>query len=190
MVKFTAIMERVKSAWVAKNPEALRFISNTLIEEASLHHDKTLAKVSLLCYSLSKIISKIHFKKQKTWGEFNKDITHTLSSAVMALNEGNGDKFTESLHMAELAIHVLDKESGNFATFLMDKARIKQASRLYSLGRSLSDSADLTGAPKDEVMLYIGSTRETPREEKDFRGVNLKQRFSTTKTIFGGEKNA
>ncbi|MCK4883616.1 MAG: hypothetical protein KAS30_01970 [Candidatus Diapherotrites archaeon] len=189
MVKFTAVLERVKSAWVSKNPEALRFISNTLIEEASLQRDKSLARISLLSYALSKVISKVHFRKQNTWGEFNRHITHSISSAIMALHENNSAKFNKSLQEIEKTILLLDKKSGNFSTSIMDKARIKQASRVYSLGKSLSDSSDLTGAPKDEVMLYIGGTKETSREEKDFTGIKIKDRLENARTIFNGEKN-
>ena len=41
----------------------------------------------------------------------------------------------------------------------MHKARIKQASRAYSMGLSLGEAASLTGANKTQLLRYIGSTK-------------------------------
>ena len=79
-------------------------------------------------------------------------------------------------------ISELSSSHGRFLGDLIGKARVKQASRAYALGLSLSSAIELTGANRFELYAYIGRTKI----HDDMPSKSVAQRYETTKKVLGG----
>ena len=53
----------------------------------------------------------------------------------------------------------LDEKEGNYEETVMEKAKIKKASKLYGQGLSLRRASELTGADPVKVIDYIGGSK-------------------------------
>ena len=134
----------------------LRQLSNKLIEEAIVKDNKKLAKLSLISYALSKLTSKPHFTYLKNWEKFKKNLL--ILFATEKQGESTAKKLDSLLENVISEIRSFDTEANNYIRDVIEKARIKQASRAYAFGLSLSKAAELTGANKSSLMDYVGST--------------------------------
>jgi len=169
-------MKSIKEAFSKKELVKLRNESNGLIELAALHSDKVLAEMSLIAYSLHKILSKPHIIDSLKWKSVKAKIIDSLDESIECLKRKDFDSFKTELSELSKKVSAVDKEYGNFIQNVFEKAKVKQASRAYALGMSLSQSADLTGASKRELLSYIGATKIHDAEEKRL-GIKERKQF-------------
>jgi hypothetical protein len=140
-----------------ENAFELRKLSNNLIEAAMTSEDYRIVDMSLIAYAFSKIMEKPHFLENKNWPEFKKSMLYHLRT-----EEQKEQTIEDVPHLLSDVLKHLDEyynEAGNYATNVIEQARVKQASRLYALGVSLSKAADITHVGKNELLSYIGMTR-------------------------------
>ncbi len=149
-------MIRIKNAFKDRDSFKLREISNDAMKEAVLSGDKELANIAVLAYSLSKILSKLHFRRREEWKKFAKETEKTLYGLVGESKEGNLSGICDTLINL---VERIDHGAGNYTRGLVFKARVKLASQAYALGLSLSSAAELTGADKYELTRYVGATK-------------------------------
>lgn len=157
----------------------LRQLSNKLIEEAIIKDNKKLAKLSLISYALSKLTSKPHFTYLKNWKKFRKDLL--ILFATERQEEKTAEKLDALLENVISEIRSFDTEANNYIRDAIEKAKIKQASRAYAFGLSLSKAAELTGADKSSLMDYVGST--TIHDQPFTLTKPLKQRYKTAQQM-------
>ncbi|MDO8627921.1 MAG: hypothetical protein Q7K42_05625, partial [Candidatus Diapherotrites archaeon] len=136
----------------------LKKFSNKTIEEAALKNDKLLAEISLIAYALHKLLSKVHVIESMKWIRIRNAIFTSLDKSIFMLRAKKIAKFEAELGKISTNINNFDRDLGNFVQNVLDKAKIKQASRAYSAGLSLSQAAYLTNADKKSVQQYIGQT--------------------------------
>ncbi len=151
-------MIKIKNAFQELNSIKLREIANQAIEEAVLKSDKLLASVAVFAYALSKVLTKVHFRKRENWGRFKKRLSAQLSMFV-GLTKTRKDVYGILENKLIKLVEEIDKEAGNYTRNLMYKAKVKMASTAYALGVSAGTAADLTGADKFELLRYIGITK-------------------------------
>ncbi|GEM_PF-991327 len=155
---------------------ALREMSNKLIERAAITEDKNLVNLSLICYALSKLMKKPHIAESKKWQTFKTELNKDLEKEI--------EKPIEKTDISQLLKEVLDdlatfdKTMGNYMMDIVDNARIKQGSRLYALGLSMGQAAQMTGTSKPAIQSYIGSTKIHERH------------FTSSKTVKDRYRNA
>ncbi|NYZ79927.1 hypothetical protein H0N95_01600 [Candidatus Micrarchaeota archaeon] len=140
-----------------ENAFELRKLSNDFIEEAITSEDYRIIDMSLIAYAFSKIIEKPHFLENKKWPAFKKKMLEHLRE-----EEAKERTIEDVPHLlTDVLKHLRDfySDAGNYATNVIEQARVKQASRLYALGISLSKAADMTHVGKTELLEYIGMTR-------------------------------
>lgn len=166
----TTAFDRADSFW-------LRQLSNKLIEKAIILDNHKLANLSLIAYAFSKLTSKPHFTYLKKWPKFKKDML------VLFAIEKDKPHTTKSLEylLEEVisAIQTFDQEAGNYISDVIEQARIKQGSRAYALGLTLSKAASLTGANKEALFSYIGVTKIHDRPFTVTK--DLKDRYKTAR---------
>ena len=139
------------------NSLMLKDLSNHLIEQAVTTKDKRVVSLSLIAYGLSKLASKPHLVETKRWGQFKAHILKHLQEEIKKLETKE--------HLAELLESIIkdvtdfDKDAGHYMFDIIQKARIKQASRVYAIGASLSKAAEVTDANERELLQYIGTTK-------------------------------
>ena len=162
--------DRADSFW-------LRQLSNKLIEEAIILNNHKLANLSLISYAFSKLTSKPHFTYLKKWPKFKKDML------VLFTIEKDKPHTTESLEylLEEIIVFIedFDKEAGNYISDVIEQARIKQGSRAYALGLSLSKAAELTSIDKESLFKYVGVTKIHDRPFTVTK--DLKERYKTAR---------
>lgn len=162
---------QLKEAFEAGDLIKLRLLSNDCIEKAALKQSKELVQLSLIAYSLSKILSKEHIICNINWPEARNRILEDIDFALTALEKNDLKAFNNSLNDISGHITGIDKQLGNFVIDLMEKARLKQASRVYAFGLSLKAAVELTGTQEQELLKYIGGTRLAD-ERIEKKGIN------------------
>ena len=152
----------------------LRDLSNRAIESAALNQDKTLVDISLVSYALAKFMTKPHLFKSDQWSKFKAHILHEL--------EGKKD-FKIILDEIIEDVSSFDVSLGNYARDVIEKARIKQASRVYALGISLNRASELTGVSLSALLDYVGATKIHDRPYTKTKSVA--DRYRATKRALG-----
>jgi len=172
-------LQEVVKLFKQKRVLELRGLSNRLIREASIEENYAKAELGVIAYALHKLGTKEHISKSEKWQKVKQVITNDLSSAEYAASQNNSKVFIQKLKSIVKHITSIDSELGNFAQNVYDKAKVKQASLVYSYGLSLAQSADLTGADKKELQSYIGFTKmsdeETEQKKISQRVTELKE---------------
>jgi hypothetical protein len=136
-----------------KDALALRKISTTANSEAVIEGHRELILLALIDYSLSKILSKVHYEDVD--GEFYGKITSLMEQSASA----NKDDLILILEDIEDLVIKLDRKEGNYSRNIMEKARIKKAAKLYEQGLSLRRASELTDADPVEVLDYVGNSK-------------------------------
>jgi len=149
----------VKDAFSKNKTFKLRQISNKILETAALYNDEELAEISIVAYCLHKLSSKDHIVKSDKWNSIKKNILSSIESAIKSLKKEREKDFEVALSKIILNVNKTDRKLGYYIQNLHDKARVKQASRAYSLGLSLSQAASLTKADKGKLLPYVGGTK-------------------------------
>ena len=175
-------LSAVLSAFRAMKSRDLKILATHTAEEAALKDSKKLAKIAITAYALYKILSKSHFIRDKRWKGTAKIIENEIENAIKAASIGNDAGTMGALEKAEERINYIDGELSNFAGNIYGKAKMKQASTVYATGLSLSKAAELTGADKKELQMYIGSTR-IHDEHPNMEGIS--KRLKVLKEMLG-----
>lgn len=169
------LIKNMKKAFLRGDARKLKKISNEAIENAVLSRDKGLVLVSLVSYALYKMLTKPHYHYAPGWKDFVNEVVNHLEKCEKdprAIQETLGKKLVED-------IRKMDELHGRFMDDLMEKARVKQASRAYAMGLSLSSAIELTGADKFKLHAYIGKTKI--HEEIPARSV--RERYERAKEV-------
>ena len=141
----------------------LRELAGHYSDEAAIHQEEALIKLAMITYCFHKIFIKLHMR-QKTEAL----VEHTLKKLAQ--------KDYDSI-IGELV--EFDREHGLFEGGLVDKARIKIASRLHSRGISVAQSAGVTGARVSDIIEYFGETRGHQHVE----GKSVEERLNIARDI-------
>ena len=152
-------LEAMISAFDAHNIFDLKRIGNDAISDAVLENSKPMAQVSVISYSLYKMLSKRHFVESPRWKKVSDGIVHSLQNALESVLRGQEWRLTASLEDAISKIDEIDLELSNYARGIHEKAKVKQASTAYAMGMSLNQAAELTSADRNDLQRYIGVTR-------------------------------
>src|SRR3989344_5465475 len=166
--KLLEFVRRTESAFAGHKIVELKDISNDAIQLAALKSSHLLSEVSLIAYSLHKLLTKVHIAESGKWDALRNEIEKDLGNALAMIGKNDFKAFEKALHGVIGGIANVDSELGNYVQGTYDKARIKQASRAYSMGISLSRAAELTGADKKELLQYIGATKMHDEEAIKF----------------------
>lgn len=176
-------LEKLRNAFKRKNIPALKKISNRAIEQAAMTEDPDLVNISLISYALYKLVSKPHILRSDQWAKFVRDVDSDLEEAMKLRAEGKPIKGIMEKDIIR-DISAIDSSLGNYAHDIMEKARVKQASRIYAMGLSLDKAISLTGADRFQLLQYIGST--VIHDRPYTKSKNVVDRYKKTKEILEG----
>ena len=137
----------------------LKGLTSKLIQEAAAENSKTKADLAIVSYCLYKLLSKEYIIESKKWPPIKNHILESLQKAQFLVFEEKIREFESEIIGIIEHISDTDKEFGRYARTTLDKARAKLASSAYALGLSLSQSAYLTGASKEDLLEFIAGTK-------------------------------
>ncbi len=175
-------LDALLSAFRAANPGDLKRIGNDAIADAALGSDHGLATVSVVAYSLYKMLTKEHFTQSPRWQKVSDSMLSELGKSLGSLEKNDIEGFRGHMGHVIGRIEQVDDELSNYARNIFDKAKIKQASTAYALGMSLSQAAELTNADRNELQRYIGITRI---HDEQPAGKGIAQRLLALKAEIG-----
>ena len=176
-------LQKLKNAVETENIGVMRALSSELIRRIIESPEEDIIALGMISYSLSKIFQKQHFKFDRRWTDFREKIIEQLSYAIIHIEEGNQKKIRGNLRVIFKELITIDSKVGHYVDWVIEKARIKQASTLYALGLSLGVSAELTGTTIWDLMEYTGKTKIVDEEKIT---VKLQKRLNIARKIFGG----
>ena len=182
--KMLGLMEQARAAFQNTNAMQLKEISNDATREAVVNNDRVFAKIAVIAYALSKLVSKQHILESASWGKARKAIINSLEGLIALLRKNMNDEFAASLGSFEAEVRKVDESLGNYVRNIIEKAEVKVSSSAYAQGLSLSGAAELTGADKTELQNYIGITKIHDEEETK---LFMAERMRKIRKIFSGE---
>ncbi|MEK6913884.1 MAG: hypothetical protein AABW47_04425 [Nanoarchaeota archaeon] len=154
------ILEETKQALKNNDAFKLKELSNQTVHTASMSQDSDNITITVIVYSLSKIIERTEYKTLQGWNSFYKTILSSVDNSINAIKTKNDKKLTESLTLIRNAISNL---SGKLKFYIQDvfrKAEINKASKIYEHGISMEKTAHLLGITMFELASYAGQKQE------------------------------
>lgn len=168
-------IKELLSAIAEGNPKKMKDLANRVLREVPFTRDGMSIKLSVICYSLSKVFNKDYYRKDEMrWRDFVIDLRNDLRISLEA--PGKLDEVLSD-------IRKLDESVGRFVSQVTDKALSKKASTLYAYGLSLGTATQLTGASKWDVLREVGQTRINDEQKQTG---SLPERFKLAREILGG----
>lgn len=164
----------IKSLKQEKHQE-LSEISNHIIHDASIFQDDDSLSVAVLTYALSKIVQRCCEK-----GIAYSDVVLMLQRASSSLRRDDLREYNSAMQDIFKFISKIDSRLKLYIQEVIDKARIKKASKLNEHGLSIGRTAAMLGITQWELVGYISKSKIEPMKEV----VTVKERLKTAREIF------
>lgn len=162
----------------AKDLEELKKLSDHAIEDVALHKDLDLISITVLIYSIYKIISSIPIEESK-------DLLSGLKSAKNSLEQNNLSRYNQNI---KLLFNLVSKSNIKVKEHLQDvmqAARIKKGTVLLQKGLSIGQAAGLMGLSNWDLQQYAGRTTAI---EQHYEAISVKKRLALALNLFQARK--
>jgi len=153
------ILRKVLDALEKKDYIKIKNLSNQFVHHSSIHQDADVISIAVIIYSLSKMIEREDYKKEKNWKQFYSNYLATIKRMVKALEKNNDHAFHIEI---EANRGLLSKLSGNLRDNMHDvlnRAKINKASKIYEHGISMGKTAKILGITLWELAEYSGRSK-------------------------------
>ncbi len=153
------VLKKVKKSLEKKDYVKIKNLSNHIIHHASIYQEADIISIAVIIYSLSKIIEREDYKKEKNWNKFYQNYILYISNAIIALEKEDIEGFRNEIKYLRESIQNL---SGKLKIYILEvfrKAKINKASRLYEHGISMEKTASILGISQWELAEYAGKTK-------------------------------
>ncbi len=160
----------------------LRATSEKLAKNASIYQNKYAISISVVVYSLFKILEKENYLQNENYPTIKKIILTELNNARNAIRKDKPYILQKSLKKIIASLKKLDKQAGQFIQESLESSKIKKAYGLYKHGISTGKAAELLGITRWELQPYLGKTRESEQLHNLTKPVS--QRIKLAKEIF------
>src|SRR5574341_975648 len=128
-------------------------LSNHTIHDASIFQEDDPLTLAVLVYALSKIIQR--YCEQ---GKVCPNVAPYLQQAYDALNADDDNGYRAVIKNILRKVGELDAQLNLYIQEVIEKAKIKKASKLHEHGISIARTAELLGLSQWELQGYIGKT--------------------------------
>ncbi|MCD4759702.1 hypothetical protein K8R33_02350 [archaeon] len=162
---------------------SLREQSFRTVHNSSIYQDEYSISISVVLYSIFKVLEKNNYKGHKDWGKFKKSLLAELKQAINALEKDNIKGYGAGLKRVISHLKKLDKNVGMYMEDIIRSTKVKKASNIHGHGLSIGRAADLLGITKWELMPYSGNTRTY--EAKYNISKSIKDRILLARGLFG-----
>jgi len=174
-------LNKLSEALQKNNGGELKAIGREMGEHALVDGETAFVEIGVVAYSANKILDKKHLSSSSDWQHVRERASTRVQASLAALRNGRREEMFSSISSAVSELDHFSLSEGRFQTSLALKARVKIATDIYAHGASLGKACELTGAPKQEVLPYLGATKLSDK----FVSLPLADRFSFAKTLFG-----
>jgi hypothetical protein len=160
----------------------LRAQSNKTIHNSSIYQEKYSISLSVVIFTLFKILEKGNYLHNENWPPIRKLILTELNISRNAIRKDKPYILSKSLRKIIQTLKKLDKQVGHFMQEATETSKIKKAYGIYRHGISVGKAADLLGISKWELQPYLGKTRESENPYSQSKPVS--ERIKIAKDIF------
>ncbi|HLC56242.1 MAG TPA: hypothetical protein VJJ23_03325 [Candidatus Nanoarchaeia archaeon] len=173
------LTKKVYSFFSLKNPQKLRDLSTEAINHASLHQDNFSIFLSIISYSLSKILEK--HQSEYNFNEFYKKVKIEIKNTISLL-EKNDNSIDLQTKKILTTIKSFDKRLNLYIEEMLSSSAIKKGSKFYEYGISIGRISELLGISKWDLLNYIGNT--TIADISINKTIPIEKRIEITKKVF------
>ncbi len=147
-------------AHLLHNPQGreLKRLGAEMGEAALVENDPAFVEVSVVAYSVHKVLDKPYLAALPEWEPVRQHVITRVEAAVDALKSARAGEVVDCLRAASEEVDHFTITQGRFPGGIALKARVKLAADIYAHGASLGRAAELSGAPKQDVLSYLGVT--------------------------------
>ncbi len=177
-----SVLQETIRAIKKQNLTKLREQSDSTVHNSSIYQDKYSVSVSVIIYTILKVLEKHTDEEEKSAAKKQKIIILELTKAKNALKKDNFHEFSKSLKKIIFVLKKLDRHAGKFIQEAIESSKVKKAYGIYRHGVSAGKAAELLGISRWDLQPYIGHTRES--ESPLSVSKTIKERIKDTKEIF------
>lgn len=135
----------------SKDVEELKALSDHAIEDVALHKDLDIISITVLIYSLYKIVQNLKDKDYQA-------ILNELKNAVKAIKIHDLKPYNKSIKNIYSIIRKCDVQVKEHLQDVMQAARIKKGTALLEKGLSIGQAAGLMGLSNWDLQQYAAKT--------------------------------
>ncbi|MBT4539259.1 hypothetical protein HOI26_02535 [Candidatus Woesearchaeota archaeon] len=170
-------LDKVTSILEKKNKDiiALAALSDRTIEDVAVRKELDLITVTVLIYSMSKVVNKLPEKVLQ-------DIIRSLTRARAALQKGDLTKYNRSIKLLYKLVRQGNVAVKEHLQDVMAAARIKKGTRLLEKGLSMGQAAGLMGLSNWDLQHYAGKTTALDSHDESLPATD---RLKTAFKLFG-----
>lgn len=155
--------------------DQLRVLSDHGIEDVAVHKNLDLISVTVLIYSLYKIVNSIPEREYQA-------IIQELQKAKSSLEKDQLGKYNNGI---KILFNLVRKSNAKVKMHLqdvMDAAKIKKSAALFEKGLSIGQAAGLMGLSNWDLQAYAGKTTALDQHEESTPAA---KRVATALKLFG-----
>ncbi len=170
-----AVIQKLLKAIQAHDHNEMVSLSNQTIHDASIFQEDDPLTLAVVVYALAKIYQRC-CEKSITYP----DVTSNLQKAYDALSADNLQTYRSSIKKVIQKVSQYDERLKQYIQEVIERAKVKKASKLHEHGISIARTAELLGLSQWELQSYIGQTvTEAPHD-----GVPVRKRLQTARELF------
>ena len=156
----------------------LKGLSDHTTHDASIYQDADSVEIAVLVYALYKLLERgIDFPKS-----IYTQVINQFGLARNNLTADNLSGYNQNIKNLFELIRKVDKKVGLYVQEVIDNARIKKGSNLFSHGLSSKRVAEMMGVTQWELLKYVGHTQII--ENYPVEGWPESKRWDWTREIF------
>ncbi len=160
----------------------LKIISNQTLHNASIFQDPDSISISIIIFSLSKILNRPRLENNPAIIKFKEEIGTELFIAKNALEKDNEKEYKETMKRIFQHISRFEKKFGMYITQVLEHAKIKKGGRIYEHGFSAGRAAQILGISSWELMSYLGETKLSSFTKDT--STSTRERMNLTRRLF------
>lgn len=165
------VIDALKKEEYALLPE----LSNHTIHDASIFQEDDPLTIAVIVYALSKVIQRCLEK-----GQTSPNVIPSLEQAEESLRAGDDNAYRATMKNLLRQIGEYDKQLKLYIQEVIEKAKIKKASKLHEHGISIARTAELLGLSQWELQSYVSRmVTEMPRD-----GTKVLERLRRARELF------
>jgi hypothetical protein len=151
------ILENTKYALEKKDYIIIKNLSNKAVHQSSIDQDPDVVAITVIVYSLGKLIENENYKKEKNWNNFYRAYLKNINDMIKALKKEDIKKFRNEVNENRKLIQGLSGKLKDYISEVFRKAKINKASKIYEHGISMEKTAKVLGITVWELAEYAGN---------------------------------
>ncbi len=153
------LLNEIKQALSTQNPSRLLELSNQKIHSASCVQDIESITLTIIVYTLGKLIERKNQLKLKNWDQFIKKFNSFIELSIKALIEKNQTAYRNHILKAKSTLESISPGLKQYTKEVIRNACINKASHIYKHGISMEQTAKILGITQWELAEYTGQTK-------------------------------